>query len=69
MTDEKMAKEVKDIIKKHLNAMVVEIEWKLLCSTDNYAEIVYKYFEDKLFQCFQPLIQVKAKIDKEIKEK
>lgn len=63
MTDEELLnREVKEIVEEHLKGMVNDIEWKLLVSVSNYADIICKTYSETLFNCFRPLINMKLKL-------
>lgn len=59
MTKEMLTRDIKEIIERHLKGMVNDIEFKLLLSIDNYADIICKTYADELFKCFSPLITMK----------
>ena len=59
MTKEMLTRDIKEIIERHLKGMVNDIEWKLLLSVDNYADVICKTYADELFKCFSPLITLK----------
>ena len=59
MTEEALTRDIKEIVEGHLKGMVYDIEWKLLMTVDNYADVICKTYADELFKCFSPLITLK----------
>lgn len=59
MTEESWTRDIKEIVERHLKGMVSDVEWKLLMSIDNYADVICKTYADELFKCFSPLITLK----------